>query len=72
VVSGSLPDRTWRLCSTASIRPLKRATMPLVRGDWRGVGRCSMPGWAQSRPTACWPVAARRRRPNRRSVNALP
>jgi hypothetical protein len=39
VVSGSLPDRKWWLCSTALIRPLTRSTTPFVRVDAGGVGR---------------------------------
>jgi hypothetical protein len=41
-------------------------------GDFGGVRRGSISGAAQSVSNSCSPVAARLRRPKRRSVNALP
>ena len=72
VVSRSSPDLKCWLCKTSSIRPLKRATIPLACGDFGGVRRGSMSSSAQSRLNACSPVAERLRRPKKRSVKSFP
>ena len=72
MVSSSSPDRKWWLCSTSSMRPLNRSTIPLVCGDLGGVSRCSIPRVEQSMSNSCCPVATRFRRPKRRSVNSFP
>ncbi len=69
---GSSPDWKWWPRRTSSTRPLKRPAIPSVRGDRGGVGRCPMSGPAQGCSNPCFPVAARSRRPDGRSVNPLP
>jgi len=39
--------------------PSKRSTLPSIRGNPGGVGRCAMPRPAQGSSNACVPVAAR-------------
>jgi hypothetical protein len=54
------------------MRPLKRSTVPLVRGVLGWVRRCSIPSAWHVWSNACWPLGSRSRLANNWSVNSVP